>query len=74
MSIARPPFDAPSKSNDGPRVNEEIRVPEVRLVDEQGEMVGVVPINRALEMAAAAGLDLVEVAAAASPPVCKILD
>src|SRR3546814_8118575 len=37
-------------------------------------MVGVVPINRALEMAAAAGLDLVEVAAAASPPVCKILD
>lgn len=49
-------------------------MPEVRLVDEQGEMVGVVPISRALEMAAAAGLDLVEVAAAAAPPVCKILD
>jgi translation initiation factor IF-3 len=49
-------------------------VPNVRLVDENGEMVGVVPINRALEMAAAAGLDLVEVAAAADPPVCKILD
>jgi translation initiation factor IF-3 len=49
-------------------------VPNVRLVDEAGEMVGVVPTRQALEMAAAAGLDLVEVAAAASPPVCKILD
>ena len=71
--IARPPFDAPKK-DDGPRVNEEINVPSVRLVDEAGEMVGVVPTRQALEMAAAAGLDLVEVAAAASPPVCKILD
>jgi translation initiation factor IF-3 len=49
-------------------------VPNVRLVDEAGEMVGVVPTRQALEMAAAAGLDLVEVAAAADPPVCKILD
>ena len=46
----------------------------VRLVDEAGEMVGVVPTRQALEMAVAAGLDLVEVAAAADPPVCKILD
>ena len=73
ISIARPPFDAPKK-DDGPRVNEEINVPNVRLVDEAGEMVGVVPTRQALEMAAAAGLDLVEVAAAADPPVCKILD
>lgn len=72
--IARPPFDAPAKANDGPRVNEEINVPNVRLVDEAGEMVGVVPTRQALEMAATAGLDLVEVAAAADPPVCKILD
>jgi translation initiation factor IF-3 len=49
-------------------------VPNVRLVDEAGEMVGVVPTRQALEMATAAGLDLVEVAAAADPPVCKILD
>jgi translation initiation factor IF-3 len=49
-------------------------VPNVRLVDEAGEMVGVVPTRQALEMAVAAGLDLVEVAAAADPPVCKILD
>ena len=72
--IARPPFDAPAKASDGPRVNEEINVPNVRLVDEAGEMVGVVPTRQALEMAATAGLDLVEVAAAADPPVCKILD
>ena len=49
-------------------------MPNVRLVDEAGEMVGVVPTRQALEMAATAGLDLVEVAAAADPPVCKILD
>lgn len=49
-------------------------MPSVRLVDENGEMVGVVPTRQALEMAVAAGLDLVEVAAAAIPPVAKILD
>jgi translation initiation factor IF-3 len=61
-------------SRDGPRVNEEINVPRVRLVDARGEMVGVVSRNDALVMAADAGLDLVEVAANADPPVCKILD
>ena len=61
-------------TREGPRVNHEIRVPRVRLVDERGNMVGVVPRNDALDMAAQAGLDLVEVAANADPPVCKILD
>jgi translation initiation factor IF-3 len=61
-------------SREGPRVNEEINVPRVRLVDARGEMVGVVARNDALVMAADAGLDLVEVAANADPPVCKILD
>jgi translation initiation factor IF-3 len=46
----------------------------VRLVDEEGEMVGVVPIEKALERAEQAGLDLVEVSPNADPPVCKILD
>ena len=46
----------------------------VRLVDERGEMVGVIGRNEALEMAADAGLDLVEIAPNADPPVCKILD
>lgn len=61
-------------TRDGPRVNTEIGVPRVRLVDERGNMVGVVPRNEALTMAANAGLDLVEVAPNADPPVCKILD
>src|SRR3954471_3517729 len=61
-------------TRDGPRINTEIGVPRVRLVDERGNMVGVVPRNEALTMAASAGLDLVEVAPNADPPVCKILD
>jgi translation initiation factor IF-3 len=61
-------------SRDGPRVNEEITIPQVRLVDQDGEMVGVVSIREALERAAQAGSDLVEVAPNADPPVCKILD
>src|SRR5260221_14073415 len=61
-------------TREGPRVNEEIAVPSVPLVDEQGRMVGVVPRNEALTMAEHVGLDLVEVAPGADPPVCKILD
>jgi len=61
-------------SRDGPRVNQEIMVPSVRLVDERGEMIGVVTRNEALKRATEAGLDLVEVAANADPPVVKILD
>ncbi|QCU90561.1 translation initiation factor IF-3 [Thiomicrorhabdus sediminis] len=56
------------------RINKAINVPEVRLVDADGEQAGVVSIDRALEMAQEAGLDLVEVATKASPPVCKIMD
>ena len=61
-------------TREGPRVNQEIGVPRVRLVDERGNMLGVVGRNEALNMAATAGLDLVEVAPNADPPVCKILD
>ena len=64
---------APSR-NDGPRVNHQINVPQVRLVREDGSMVGVVPTREAISMAADAGLDLVEVSPNAEPPVCKILD
>ncbi len=61
-------------TREGPRVNGEINSMQVRLVDQDGEMIGVVSLREALERADAAGLDLVEVAAQASPPVCKILD
>ncbi|MBA3813284.1 MAG: translation initiation factor IF-3 [Alphaproteobacteria bacterium] len=59
---------------DGPRVNEKIFSPKVRLVDEDGEMVGVVSQKDALERAYKVGLDLVEVSPNADPPVCKILN
>ncbi|MBC7327110.1 translation initiation factor IF-3 [bacterium] len=56
------------------RVNEEIRAREVRLIDENGVQVGIVPIQKAQRMAREKGLDLVEVAPQANPPVCRILD
>jgi translation initiation factor IF-3 len=61
-------------SRDGMRVNEQISVLEVRLIDETGENVGVVAKAEALRRAEAAGLDLVEISPGADPPVCKILD
>lgn len=61
-------------TRDGPRVNEEIRVPQVRLIDLDGEMVGVLPMREALGRAYAAGLDLLEISPTADPPVVKILD
>ena len=73
MYIARPPINL-TPTREGPRVNEEIGVIRVRLVDQRGQMVGVVPRNEALAMAANVGLDLVEIAPNADPPVCKILD
>ncbi|MBX9697605.1 MAG: translation initiation factor IF-3 [Alphaproteobacteria bacterium] len=56
------------------RVNNAIRSPRVRLIDENGDMVGVVTTQEALRRAEIAGLDLVEVAPQNDPPVCKILD
>jgi translation initiation factor IF-3 len=57
-----------------PRINERIRVPEVRLVGPAGEQIGIVAINDALRLAQEADLDLVEVAPTARPPVCKLMD
>ena len=62
------------QNDDGPRVNEQIRVPKIRLIDETGEMVGVVTVQEGMRRADAAGLDLVEVSPGAEPPVCKILN
>jgi translation initiation factor IF-3 len=56
------------------RVNRQIRIPEVRLIDETGAQVGVVPTEVARKRAEEAGLDLVEVSPTARPPVCRILD
>jgi translation initiation factor IF-3 len=61
-------------TKDGPRVNEDIRVPQVRLIDQDGEMIGVMSAREALLRAYDVGLDLLEISPNAAPPVCKILD
>jgi len=73
-AIARRPHHAPPTRDTGPRVNRMIRVPEIRLIDHEGENQGVVDPERAIEMAEDVGLDLVEISPNASPPVCKIMD
>ncbi|MQP67989.1 translation initiation factor IF-3 [Niveispirillum sp. SYP-B3756] len=72
--MARPTSQDREPQRDGPRINREINVRSVRLVDAEGEMVGVVSLRDALFAAEEAGLDLVEVSPNAEPPVCKILD
>jgi len=56
------------------RVNEQIRTDSVRLVDSSGKQVGIMPTDKAMEVAEQEGLDLVEVASDADPPVCRIMD
>ena len=56
------------------RLNQYITAPTVRVVDEQGKQIGILPISEALKKAAELNADLVEVAPAANPPVCKIID
>lgn len=57
-----------------PRINEEIRVPEVRLIDAEGNQLGVVATREARRISEEAGLDLVEVSPDAKPPVCRIMN
>ena len=75
MSMGRPRFD-PRQQQRGfqIRVNHRIRVPEVRVIDANGDMLGVLATHEALRKAQEQGLDLVEVNPKADPPVCKILD
>jgi translation initiation factor IF-3 len=65
---------APERAPTGPRMNEDIRVPEVRLIDHTGQNVGVVATSLAMARAQEAGLDLVEISPDSNPPVAKILD
>jgi translation initiation factor IF-3 len=64
----------PTPQKDGHRINRDIRVREVQLIDSEGRNHGVVDALEALKMAEDAGLDLVEIVPNANPPVCKILD
>jgi translation initiation factor IF-3 len=67
-------FDRQPPERDPTRTNERIRVPEVRLIDENGQQVGIMRTQEALRYAQDRDLDLVEVAPDAKPPVCRVLD
>ena len=67
-------FDRRLPERDNTRINDRIRVPEVRLIDENGKQMGVIKRDEALAYAQDRDLDLVEVAADARPPVCRVLD
>lgn len=80
-SIARPPLTGARpeagvrrEKNDGPRVNGAIIAKQIRVIDADGEMRGVMSVREALALAEEAGLDLVEISPGAEPPVCKVLD
>jgi len=73
-SIARRPHNAPPQRDTGPRANGRITSSEIRLIGADGENEGVVTPARGMELAAEAGLDLVEISPNANPPVCKIMD
>ena len=73
-AIRRPMRTLPLPPKEGPRVNRDIRIREVMLIDADGQNKGVVQTFDAIKMAEEQGLDLVEVAPQAQPPVCKIMD
>ncbi len=64
----------PDSRDFGPRINDRIRITPIRLIDDAGEMIGVIELDEARKMAQEKGLDLVEIAPEANPPVCKIMD
>ena len=72
--MMRRPLGQPPMPLNGPRYNEFIQSPKVRVIDENGENLGVMYTREAMEQAAEAGLDLVEVSPNADPPVAKFLD
>jgi len=63
-----------TSSAKGTRINEEIRAPQIRLIDAEGNQAGIVTPDTALKLAEQAGLDLVEIAPQARPPVCRLMD
>jgi translation initiation factor IF-3 len=72
VAISR--FDSRDRGSYGPRINDRIRVTQVRLLDENNQMIGVVETAQALSRAREVGLDLVEVSSQSTPPVCRIMD
>ena len=73
-SITKRMEKSESSSEEGHRINEQITIDPIRLIDNEGNMVGVVSLKNGLEKAEELGLDLVEVSPNAKPPVCRIID
>jgi translation initiation factor IF-3 len=67
-------FDRGPRRDDRVRINERIRVREIRVIDDTGQQLGIMPPPQALALARAKGLDLVEISPTAMPPVCRIMD
>lgn len=67
-------FNKKKPEKDGLRVNRDIRAPQIRVVDEEGNMLGVMSVPEALRLAEERNLDLLEIAPTATPPTCKIMD
>lgn len=74
MKTFKPNFDSNADDKSKNRLNHQIRAKEIRLIDSEGKMVGIVSVNEALRMAEQRDLDLVEISPGANPPVCKIMD
>src|SRR5215510_6958085 len=75
MTTSRPDGRRPAPAQDrGPRINHQIRIREIRVIDDEGKQLGVVQTVDALALAAHKGLDLVEIAPNQRPPVCRIMD
>jgi translation initiation factor IF-3 len=74
MALRRTDAPRDNRDRDRQRINERIRVPQVRVITEEGEQLGVMNTADALDKARQMGLDLVEVAADSKPPVCRIMD
>lgn len=74
VTIATENTNAPVREADGPRINREIKAKEVRLINYNGENLGVVSTHEALKIAEEVGLDLIEISPQVNPPVCKVLD
>jgi translation initiation factor IF-3 len=74
MALRRTNAPRDNRDKDRQRVNERIRVPQVRVITEEGEQLGIMSTSDALDKARQLGLDLVEVAADSKPPVCRIMD
>lgn len=73
-TIATENSNAPVREADGPRINREIKAKEVRLINYNGENMGVVSLSEAISIAQEVGLDLIEISPQVNPPVCKVLD